>query len=157
MTGYLWPIILQLIGVAVVIAEIVLPSGGLLSLLAAGVFGYSLFLVFTELSATAGIVFVLVDIVTLPLLIVVGLKLLARSPATLSTELSSRSGVTSQPAELSLYLGREGRAITALRPAGSALIDGKRLDVVSRGEYIEKDAGLLVVDVSGNRIVVRKK
>ena len=83
--------------------------------------------------------------------------MLAKSPVTLSTELSSKLGVSSQSPELMQYLDKEGRAITDLHPAGTAMIDGKRLDVVSRGEYIEKDAGLLVVNVSGNRIVVRKK
>lgn len=157
MRAYLWPIVLQLIGIGVVIAEIILPSGGLLSLLAAVVFGSSLFLVFNDLSTTAGVVFVAADIVTLPLLIVVGLKMLSRSPATLSTELSSKEGVTSQSPELLQYLDKEGRAVTDLHPAGVALIEGGRLDVVSRGEYIERNAELRVVDVSGNRIVVRKK
>jgi len=157
MEAFIWPIILQLIGVAVVIAEIVIPSGGLLSLLAAGVFGYSLYLVFETLSVGAGIVFVIIDVVSLPVLIVVGIKMLAKSPATLSTELSSKLGVSSQSPELLQYLDKEGRAITDLHPAGAALIEGKRLDVVSRGEYIEKNAELLVVAVSGNRVVVRKK
>jgi len=156
MEAYLWPIILQLIGVAVVIAEIVIPSGGLLSLLAAGVFGYSLYLVFETLSATAGIVFVIVDVISLPVLIVVGIKMLARSPVTLSTQLSSRLGVSSQSPELLQYIDKKGQALTDLHPAGAALVEGKRLDVVSRGEYIEKDSELLVVAVSGNRVVVRK-
>ena len=157
MTAYIWPIVLQLIGVAVVIAEIILPSGGLLSLLAAGVFGYSLYLVFQDLSTTVGIAFVVADCITIPVLIVVGIKMLAKSPVTLSTELSSKLGVSSQAPELTQYLGREGRALTDLHPAGTAMIDGKRLDVVSRGEYIERDSALLVVDVSGNRVVVKKK
>ena len=157
MKAYIWPIVLQLIGVGVVIAEIILPSGGILSLLAAGVFGYSLYLVFNDLSTVVGIVFVIADIITIPVLIVVGIKMLVKSPVTLSTELSSKLGVSSQSPELLQYLDREGRAVTDLHPAGTAMIEGKRLDVVSRGEYIEKDAELLVIAVSGNRIVVRKK
>ena len=93
MKAYIWPIVLQLIGIGVVIAEIILPSGGILSLLAAGVFGYSLYLVFTDLSTAAGIAFVIVDIITLPVLIVIGIKMLAKSPVTLSTELSSKPPV----------------------------------------------------------------
>ena len=157
MKAYIWPIVLQLIGIGVVIAEIILPSGGILSLLAAGVFGYSLYLVFTDLSTAAGIAFVIVDIITLPVLIVIGIKMLAKSPVTLSTELSSKLGVSSQSPELTQYIDKEGRAITDLHPAGTALVEGKRLDVVSRGEYIEKNAALMVIAVSGNRIVVRKK
>lgn len=157
MTAYIWPIVLQCIGVAVVFVEIFVPSGGLLSLLAAGVFGYSLYLVFHDLPSTAGIVFVVVDCITIPALIMVGIKMLAKSPVTLSTELSSKLGVSSQSPELLQYLDKEGRALSDLRPAGTALIMGKRLDVVSRGEYIEKDSPLLVIEVSGNRIIVRRQ
>ena len=41
-------------------------------------------------------------------------------------------------------------------PGGTAIIDNKRLDVVSRGEYIEKDRNLIVVEVTGNQIIVRE-
>lgn len=157
MTAYIWPIVLQLMGVAVVFAEIFIPSGGLLSLLATGIFGYSLYLVFHDLPAAAGIAFVVVDCITIPTLVIVGLKMLAKSPVTLSTELSSKLGVSSQSPELLQYLDQQGRALSDLRPAGTALIEGKRLDVVSRGEYIEKDSQILVVEVSGNRIIVREK
>jgi len=50
--------------------------------------------------------------------------------------------------------GREGIAHSDLRPAGVALIDGRRADVVTRGEMIDKGTKIRVVDVAGNRIVV---
>lgn len=151
------PIILQLMGVVVVIAEIILPSGGILSILAAGVFGYSLFIVFNDISKTAGMAFVAADIILIPVLVIVGLKMLARSPATLRKTLSREEGVSSQSPELDSYLNSEGRAITDLRPAGMALIDGKRMDVVTRGEYLDRDTEIRVTAVTGNQIIVRKK
>ncbi len=54
-------------------------------------------------------------------------------------------------------LQREGVADTALRPTGKALIDGRRLDVVSDGDFIEQGVAVKVVEVAGPRIVVRKK
>jgi membrane-bound serine protease (ClpP class) len=53
-------------------------------------------------------------------------------------------------------MGREGKSVTDLRPGGTAIIDDKRLDVVSRGEYIEKGSNLIVVEVTGNQIIVRE-
>ena len=50
MNPIIMPIILQLAGVAVVFAEIFIPSGGLLGLTAAGLFSYSLFVVFTDIT-----------------------------------------------------------------------------------------------------------
>jgi len=52
---------------------------------------------------------------------------------------------------------RPGVAETALRPTGKALIDGRRVDVVSDGEFIEQGSAIEVVEVAGPRIVVRKK
>lgn len=151
------PIILQLAGVVVIIAEIIIPSGGILSIVAIGVFGYSLFIVFNEISMTIGFSFVAADLILIPVLVIVGLKLLARSPATLRKTLSRKEGVSSQSSELESYVGTQGNAVTDLRPAGIAVINGKRVDVVTRGEYLEKDSAIIVTAVTGNQIIVRKK
>ena len=151
------PIILQLVGVVVIISEIILPSGGILSILAAGVFGYSLFIAFNDISTHAGIAFVIADIILIPALVIVGLKLLAKSPVTLRQTLSRNEGVSSQPSELDGYIQQEGTAVTDLRPAGMAIINDKRVDVVTRGEYLDKGARILVTAVTGNQIIVRKK
>ena len=151
------PIILQLVGVVVIIAEVILPSFGILTVVALGVFGYSLFVVFSGVSKTAGFVLLAADLVLIPVLVILGLKLLARSPVTLRKTLSREEGVSSQPPELDSYINMQGTAVTDLRPAGTAVIDGKRVDVVTRGEYLEKDAAIIVIDVTGNQIIVRKK
>lgn len=149
-------VFLQLLAAVILIAEVIVPSGGLLGILAAGLVGYSLYTVFTEISVNAGYLFLIADVVALPVIVIVGLKMLARSPATLKTELSSDAGVTSQSAELEGYSGKTGIAVTNLRPSGIALIEGKRLDVVSRGEYIEKGSPVIVSAVTGNQIIVEK-
>jgi membrane-bound serine protease (ClpP class) len=153
----LLPIILQFVGVIVIIAEIILPSGGILSIVALSVFGYSLFVVFKEISNTVGFAFVAADLVLIPVLVIVGLKLMARSPVTLRKTLSREEGVSSQPPELDSYIDTQGTAVTNLRPAGIAVVNGKRVDVVTRGEYLEKDSAIIVIAVTGNQIIVRKK
>ena len=50
--------------------------------------------------------------------------------------------------------GQEGVVISPLRPAGIARFGLKRLDVVSRAEFLPRGARVVVVDVEGNRIVV---
>ena len=150
-------IILQLVGVVVIVAEIILPSGGILSVVALSVFTYSLYIAFSDISKTVGFAIVAGDIVLIPVLVIVGLKLLARSPVTLRKTLSRKEGVSSQPPELDRYLDMQGTAVTNLRPAGMAIIDGQRVDVVTRGEYIEKDSVITVTAVTGNQIIVREK
>jgi membrane-bound serine protease (ClpP class) len=150
-------IILQLVGVVVIIAEIILPSGGILSVVALSVFTYSLYIAFSDISKTVGFAFVAGDIVLIPVIVIVGLKLLAKSPVTLRKTLSRKEGVSSQSPELVRFIDMQGTAVTNLRPAGMAIIDGKRVDVVTRGEYIEKDSVIMVTSVTGNQIIVRKK
>ncbi len=150
------PVVLQLIGVVVVIAEIIIPSGGILAILATGVFGYSLYLVFTSLSVSVGMAFVVGDLIMIPVLIYFGIKFIARSPVTLSKKLSREDGVTSQSETLDTYMGQTGVAMTDLRPSGMARIGDDRVDVVTRGEYVSKQTGIVVIAVRGNQIVVKE-
>jgi membrane-bound serine protease (ClpP class) len=53
-------------------------------------------------------------------------------------------------------LGKSGRAVSPLRTAGIAEIEGERVDVVSDGEFIEPGAPIVVTRIDGNRIVVRR-
>jgi membrane-bound serine protease (ClpP class) len=51
-------------------------------------------------------------------------------------------------------LGLEGIAHSDLRPGGSAYFDGRKIDVISSGNYIARQTPVRVVEVHGNRIVV---
>ena len=157
MKNIMLPVIMQVIGSAVIITEIIIPSAGLLSVVAICLFGYSIYLVFTTVSYFAGFVFVCADMVVIPLLIIYGIKLMARSPVTLRKKLSKSDGFTSQSHELEGYTGYEGETVTNLRPSGTAVIDGKRLDVIARGEFIEKGSRIVVSVVEGNQVIVKKR
>jgi membrane-bound serine protease (ClpP class) len=52
-------------------------------------------------------------------------------------------------------VGREGRAITDLRPSGTALIGDERVDVVSESSWITEGTPVRVVSAEGYRHVVR--
>ncbi len=51
-------------------------------------------------------------------------------------------------------VGAKGTAASELRPAGIALIDGKRVNVVARGAFVAKGTAIVVAETHGNRIVV---
>lgn len=53
-------------------------------------------------------------------------------------------------------LNQTGTAFTHLRPSGTALISGKRVDVVTEGTMIERGKSLKVVAIEGLRVVVRE-
>lgn len=54
-----------------------------------------------------------------------------------------------------LGIGSRGTALTPLRPAGMASFGGKRVDVVSQGDFVESGQMVEVVRDEGNRVVVR--
>ncbi|HVP11912.1 MAG TPA: NfeD family protein [Phycisphaerae bacterium] len=56
-----------------------------------------------------------------------------------------------------VHLGDVGIALTKLRPAGKAQINGRRVDVITQGQMLDEGCPLEIVEVSGSRIVVREK
>ncbi|MFA6470814.1 MAG: NfeD family protein [Candidatus Latescibacterota bacterium] len=54
-------------------------------------------------------------------------------------------------------VGKEGTALTKLRPAGIATIEGNRIDVVTDGEFIEANSPIRVAGIEGARIIVELK
>jgi len=70
--------------------------------------------------------------------------------AFISTQKSGELGV-----ERPELLHQTGTAFTQLRPSGTALINGQRVDVVTEGALLEKGTPLKVIAIEGMRVVVR--
>ena len=64
-------------------------------------------------------------------------------------------GYSSQDLSQNQLLGCVGRALTPLRPAGTAMINGERVDVIAQGEFLDPETELEVISVSGGRVVVK--
>ena len=68
----------------------------------------------------------------------------------------SEAGFSAPSEELKDLAGKSGKAVTPLRPSGTAIIEGKRVDVVTLGEFINKDSEIEVIEVEGYRVVVQE-
>lgn len=55
------------------------------------------------------------------------------------------------------YLGMKGTTYTVLRPSGKIMVDGELMDAFTRGEYIEKDKKVEVIDESGTTLKVKER
>ena len=73
----------------------------------------------------------------------------------LNTNLNKEGGYISS-GDKKEYLGKEGIAISELRPSGIVEINGERLDAISEGVFIPKNANIKVVKVEGSKIIVRR-
>ena len=135
-------------GLGLLFIEVFIPSGGILGILAfcASAFGiYGLFHQGHAVMASGAIVaLVVLGFFTLRF----GLRR-TRLDASLDSAAS-----TSRDENISDLVGKTGTAHTELRPAGIAVIDGTKIDVVSPGHFISKGAAVEVIDNTGNRVVV---
>lgn len=143
------------VGLLLIVAELMFPSFGALGLVA------SLFIVGAVAYAFAqdsdlGIGFLVAASVLVPAMILLGFKLLPISP--IGKHLVARGFTFEDGAAVDrrdeALLGHEGRVESLLRPAGTATIDGRRVDVVTRGEAIEAGTRVRVIEIEGNRVVV---
>jgi membrane-bound ClpP family serine protease len=73
----------------------------------------------------------------------------------LSQEARSENGFRAAGEKFATLLGERGVAASPLRPSGVAIIGGKRVPVVTDGEFIPSGSTVEIVTVKGARVVVR--
>ena len=150
-------LLLFLAGLALLFCELFIP-GGILGTIGVIGIGASIWLAFKSYPPDIALWVLAGELLALGAGIVIGLRILPHTPIarrlTLTREFDAEEGFTSASSELDSYVGKEGVALTTLRPAGIALIEGKRLNVVTDGEFIERNARVKVCEVEGSRIVV---
>jgi membrane-bound serine protease (ClpP class) len=159
-------LLLVAVGLTLLALEIfVIPGFGVTGLLGILAFVGGLALSLIGAGTTWELVLAAVGRVALSILLALAgfavlMRFLPRWPAgrrlVLATALDALAGPSSAPEGDQRWLGRKGAAASPLRPAGFADFEGERIDVVSRGEYIEAGDPIEVIRVEGNRIVVRR-
>ena len=101
------------------------------------------------------------SLLTATLLFMVIVRFLPKTPflkkLVLATQQSHAGGYVVVSAEQQGLVGKTGHSMSMLRPSGSAEIGGDTYPVITDGEFIEPGTPIVVAEVSGNRIVVRKK
>ncbi len=151
MNSYLVVLIFQLIGSFAIIAEIMVPSMGLLTVSALGSFSFSYYTLY-QFNADYIWVLILINLISIPLTLIMGIKFLSITP--LATGEGLHVGESKE--ETSPTIGLIGVSLTDLRPSGIAKIDGKRVDVLSTGDYIDKGVDVEVVEVDNSGVKVCK-
>ncbi len=164
-----WEIILFFLGVVLIITEIFfLPGFGIPGILGVTLLIFSLA---ASMIGNVGFTFPALEhmtpaIWTLAITLILSILMLSSlgkylphnrmfKKLVLVDSTSKEQGFTSSESKDSL-LGKEGVAITALRPAGIALIDDQRVDVVSQGDFVENGARVKVVNTTSSRVMVSR-
>lgn len=150
-------VLLCIVGLALLVAEVLFVSFGLIAVLSGVALLSAIFVAFQD-SIAFGVTMVVVEAVAAPIVLTLAFKLLPKTPVgrALILEGPPRTAAEQQAA-LQALLGKTGVSLSPLRPAGFARIDGQRVDVVTRGEMLDADCPVVVVEVAGNRVVVARR
>jgi len=152
-----WMIALVILGLLMVCLEIFIP-GGLVGTLGAFALIASIVIAFSREGTAFGMYWLVGVLIVTLLGVFLSIKWLPRSPAGKRLFLnSSEAGYSSADNKLKALLGKTGKSVSYLRPSGLADIDGERVDVVTGGEFIPRGTEVEVIEVGGNRVVVRAR
>ena len=153
-------IVCALLGLIMLFVEMFTPGFGL-----AGTSGFALMaaavvLTWLDYGPIAGMGATVIVIALSAIMVSVSIKSatsgrISRSALILKSGQTRAEGFRSSE-NLERYLGKTGTAYTVLRPAGTADIEGDRVNVVSMGEFIDKGVAIRVEEVEGARVLVKR-
>jgi membrane-bound serine protease (ClpP class) len=143
---------LLLVGAALLLLETVLP-GMIAGLVGLGCLIAGVVLAYMDFGVRTGNLVLIIVLVGVVVGTLCWMRYLPDSP--MARLFISRGTIGTIGAEQPGLVGRTGTALTALRPSGAALIDGRRVDVVTEGAMIEKGSLVKVIATEGLRVVVR--
>ncbi len=142
-------ILIYLVGIALLVTEAFIP-GMIVGIVGAMALVFSIYQGVNSQGIVFGIIQFVIALVVLPILFLLALKRLS-----LKKSLSQSEGFIAEKEAIHQLLGLEGVALTSLRPAGTVLINRKKVDVVTEGEMVNPQTKVKVVKIEGNRVVVR--
>lgn len=156
---WIWAILLLVVGLALVVAEVFVPSGGLIGFLAFCTITGAVIVAFME-NSMIGLMILAISIVGLPVIIALALKWWPHTPIGKRVLLDSPQGDEVLPDDprrraLKGLVGKVGRAKSKMLPSGAVVIEGRSIDAVSEGVPIDEGQPIQVVAVHGVEVIVR--
>jgi membrane-bound serine protease (ClpP class) len=150
-----WAVVLLVLGCGLLVLEVFIPSGGIFGFLATLAVLGSFYMGFRR-DVTTGLSFMAVAVFLVPVVVGMAFKYWPKTPM-------GRAFLGDLPNEHELkpddprraLVGRVGVAQSKMLPSGAVLIDGQYVDAVSQGLAIDPGEPVIVVEVRGNRVMVR--
>jgi membrane-bound serine protease (ClpP class) len=144
---------------ALIIAEVFVPSGGIISLFAlVCLIGGAV--IFFRHSNTAGLIGIGIAVVMIPSVLIVAYKIFPKTrfgkSVTLTPSERQQGDAIPDTAELKEMLGAEGVVLTPLRPVGMCDFSGQRLECVAEGGYVDKKKKVKIINVESTQLTVRE-
>ena len=146
---------LYLVGLVLICLEVFVP-GGILGTIGFLLIVGSIWVAFVRLGTVGGSYFLVGGLVLAMASVYVVMRFGTKTRLSGKMFLqSTEKGFRTISENLEDLQGRTGISLTTLRPSGKAMIDGRKVNVVTEGMFISKGSKIKVVMVEGNRVVVR--
>lgn len=155
----IWPILCLAVGLILIVAEVFLPTHGLIGLLGIGLLVVSVGQAFAQ-STMLGVKFLGALAALVPVTLVLAINLWPRTPMAKWIFLKPPEPTDVRPEDddsprLGHLVGQFGRTLTPLRPSGLVDFEGRRIDGLAEEGMIPAGALVRAVQVRGGQIVVR--
>ena len=150
-------LILFLVGIGLLVIEMITPGVGVPGFLGAASIIIAIIAQFIQVSS-ADYIYVLITVMLALVILTVAMLVIFK---TFSNGRISKTQIvldTEAPAkaeEQTDLIGMHGVVLNDLRPSGFAMIDGRKTDVVTSGEFIAKDSEVVVCATEGKKIIVK--
>jgi len=157
MPDWLGIVLLYLICTAILVAEIFIPSHGVLSLVAFGILGFAVYETFL-ISGVLGLISLSALVILIPTSVLFVVKTWHRTPigkriCPPNPQLGEKDRM---PVEnLKAVIGQRGRTVTLLRPVGTCDFQGRRLECKAEQGVIQKDVEVEAIGLTDRTLVVR--
>lgn len=146
-----------LLGAALIIVEVFLPGFGLPGISGLILIAVGILLTAMHFGASVAVAVLLVVVAVLAVVITFVLRHASKGGMNRLKLFLSDKEELHIGRDMQVLVGKSGRTLSVLRPAGIGDFDGVRLNVVTEGGYIDREKPIEIVSVDGSRIVVREQ
>ncbi len=155
----LFAIFLFVLCAVLLVAEIFVPSFGLITLCALACLGGGI-AIFFNYSDTAGWIGVLIAVVMIPVVLVFAYKIFPKTSfgqgLLMAKPKRPKGDAIPDTDQLKGLLGKKAVTNTPLRPVGMCDFEGQRLECVAESGYVDKGKTIEVIKVEGTQLTVRE-
>lgn len=150
-------LVLFVLGLILLVCELFVPSFGILGILGSGALIAGV--VMAAFNTSSALISLGIAFAAALIVVIIVAKIFQRrgiwNRFILKDQLTTEQGYVSAETKESL-LHKQGISLTPLRPSGSVIIDGERIDVVTEGSFIAANRQVIVSKIDGTRVIVQE-
>jgi membrane-bound serine protease (ClpP class) len=152
-------VFLYFVAAALIVAEVFLPSAGIISICAIASLAGGIFIFFVQGGPVMGWIGLGIAAVMFPTVFIAAYHILPKTrmgkSLTLTPPQPQKGGGVPDAEQLDKMLGIKAIVVTPLRPVGMCDFSGQKLECVAENGYVERGKTVQVIRITGTQLTVR--